>query len=174
MPHMALISLKTSDRVGLISELAARLNELGVNLGDAGFAVLGSTADFSSLAELPDDVTISQVNDALLELDGIDADQLTVTAQGGGAAKAPEAAINHCLTVSGRDRPGLVARLCEVLVDFQANIVQMNASTFHHADGDRYAVRFEVYLPPERAQVALAALANTAEQMGLDWEAETV
>ncbi|MGB0682289.1 MAG: glycine cleavage system protein R [Magnetovibrionaceae bacterium] len=171
---MALISLKTSDRVGLISDLAARLNDLGVNLGDAGFAVLGSTADFSSLAEVPDDVTLAQVRDALISLGGIDADELSVTPQGGSAAKPPETAITHCLTVSGRDRPGLVARLCEVLVEFKANIVQMNASTFHHADGDRYAVRFEVYLPPERAAVALAALANTAEQMGLDWESEAL
>ena len=67
----------------------------------------------------------------------------------------------------GADRPGLVARLAEVFAEFGANIVRMDSEHIPGGGEGDYLIRFEVWLPPERAASCLAAADNTAGSLGL-------
>jgi glycine cleavage system transcriptional repressor len=86
----------------------------------------------------------------------------------------PLGQVTHKITVSGGDRPGLIARLSEVFVQFRANIVRLNAERIDaDREGGRYAVIFAVCLPEGSAATCLATVANTAGSLGLScrWEA---
>ena len=66
----------------------------------------------------------------------------------------------------------MVARVAEILTQYQANIVRLNSEKVPGPEGDVYAVRIAVWLPPARARACLATLANTAGELRLscDWE----
>jgi glycine cleavage system transcriptional repressor len=63
--HTALVSIMCEDRPGLIADVAGRLYELGINLGDTTFAVLGSGAKLTLVAKLPSDISIPDVEEDL-------------------------------------------------------------------------------------------------------------
>ncbi|MDA0239435.1 MAG: ACT domain-containing protein, partial [Proteobacteria bacterium] len=77
----------------------------------------------------------------------------------------PEGQITHQIEVLGGDRPGLIARLCEVFGEFGANIVRLNAETV--GDG-KYSVKFSVAIPERSRSACLATVANTAEGLQLE------
>ena len=52
MPNV-LVSVFCPDRTGLVSAIAGRLFEIGANLGDTSFAVLGAGAEFSAICDIP-------------------------------------------------------------------------------------------------------------------------
>ena len=54
MSNIALVSVLCQDHPGLIAAIAGRLFDIGANLGDTTFAVLGGAAEFNSVCELPD------------------------------------------------------------------------------------------------------------------------
>ena len=48
--HTALISILCEDHAGLIADVTGRLYDLGINLGDTTFAVLGGGAKLTLVA----------------------------------------------------------------------------------------------------------------------------
>jgi glycine cleavage system transcriptional repressor len=56
--HTALVSIMCEDRPGLIADVTGRLYDLGINLGDTTFAVLGGGAKLTLVAKLPSDISI--------------------------------------------------------------------------------------------------------------------
>lgn len=169
-----LISVLCPDRTGLVSAIAGRLFDLGANLGDTSFAVLGAGAEFTSVCHLPDDVSETEVRaelSALPELAGAD---IAVTRFSFEPDHGPSARISHTITISGGDRPGLIARLSEVFATFHANIVRMEAQRVVWDDTSRYLTRFAVAIPPGSAASCLATVANTAGELGLScrWSEE--
>lgn len=168
----ALVSISCPDRVGLVSAAAGCLFELGVNLGDTTFAVLGEAAEFTSVVEVPTGVTPESIEAALRSLpELIDAD-ISVSPFQLAAVRGPLGKVNYRITVSGGDRPGLVARLSEVFVEFKANIVRLNAERIGPAHDTQYAVIIAVSIPEENTRSCLATVANTAGGLGLscEWE----
>ncbi len=172
MAYHALVSVFCPDRVGLVAGIAARLFDLGANLGDASFTVLGEGAEFSSLCELPDTVDTDAVTAALADLPELAGARIEVHRFDLGPLHAATGRVTHRVECTGHDRPGLVARLAEVFGDFDANIVRMTCQTVPGDDGDAYTIRFAVCIPERRAEACLAALGNTAEGLGqtLRWE----
>lgn len=169
MSHVLLITLTGPDRVGLISEVTGRLFDLGANLGDASFAVLGAGCEFSCLADVDDALSAEDIASQLGALPTLADAQIAVS----DFTRPPEPAANarstHVIEVSGGDRPGLIARLSEVFVEFSANVVRMNSARVLKPEGEAiYVTRFEVWLSPERASACLSAVANTAGQLQLD------
>ena len=79
----------------------------------------------------------------------------------------PTAEVTHVVTVTGGDRPGLVARLSEVFTQFRANIVRMEAQTLPDSGGSRYFTRFAVWIPASNIDSCLNTVANTAGELGL-------
>ncbi|MBF0166447.1 MAG: amino acid-binding protein [Alphaproteobacteria bacterium] len=163
---LVLISFFAPDRTGLIAAVAGRLFELGANLGDASFAVLGSGAEMSAVSEIPDALSAEELRSHLLQLPELAGAKLDVTPFALDPAHGPAARVTHRITVTGGDRPGLIARLSEVFGNFDANIVTMNAEHVPGLQGGRrYIIRFAVAIPEGRANSCLATVANTAEEL---------
>jgi glycine cleavage system transcriptional repressor len=173
MAIVALISITCPDRVGLVSDISGRLFELGANLGDTTFAVLGGGAEFTSVVELPEDMELDAAEAELRALPELGTADISVTRFALPPVHGPLGHVTHTITVTGGDRPGLVARLSEVFVQFGANIVRLNAERIDApGGGSQYAVIFAVFLPEGSTRSCLATVANTAGSLALTchWE----
>jgi len=163
-----LISILGPDRVGLIAEVAGELYGLGANLADASFAVLGRACEFSCVAELPAGVGMEEVEESLRRLRSLEEAQIRVSPFPFSGDPGDLADVSHVIEIDGGDRPGLIARLSEVFMQFGANVVRMNSRRIVDEDGSgRYVTSFAVSMPPGRAESCLAAVHNTAGQLNL-------
>ncbi|TVR82954.1 MAG: amino acid-binding protein [Rhodospirillales bacterium] len=169
----ALVSISCPDRVGLIAAITGTLFDLGGNLGDTSFAVLGAAADFTSVVELPDGTELADVDSALRALPELADAQVSVVPFTLAPVHGPTGRITHRIVVSGGDRPGLVARLSELFIEFGANIVRLDAERIPGPAGTTYGVIMSVHIPEAAAETCLATVANTAGSLGLTchWEA---
>jgi glycine cleavage system transcriptional repressor len=165
--HNVLVSVFCSDRSGLVAAITGRLFDLGANLGDASFAMLGSGAEFTAICQIPPHLDAAALKGALAQLPELADAAITVKAFGLDAGHAPNAQITHVLSVGGGDRPGLIARLAELFAGFKANIVRMDAQTLPDGGHGRYITRFALYIPPSAVNSCLAAVDSTAGEMGL-------
>jgi glycine cleavage system transcriptional repressor len=173
MAQLALVNILCADASGLIAAVTGRLFDLGVNLGDTSFAVLGEAAELSAICELPDGLSLAMVDRELRTLPALATATLSVQPFAFRPTHAPSARITHRIEIIGDDSPGLVARLSEVLGNFGANIVTLNSERMPGASGARYLSRLAVWLPADKADACLATIANTAAQLSLAcrWEA---
>ncbi|MCZ6839368.1 MAG: ACT domain-containing protein, partial [Alphaproteobacteria bacterium] len=110
----------------------------------------------------------------LAKLPDLDGSDITVTPFTLASVHGERGHITHRIEVRGTDRPGLVARLAEVFAEFGANIVRMDSEHIPGGGEGDYLIRFEVWLPPDRATSCLAAAANTAGSLGLACKSEAV
>lgn len=167
-----LVSVFCPDRTGLVAAIAGRLFEIGANLGDTSFAVLGTAAEFTAICRIPDHIAADVLRVELAALPELAGATVSVSPFGFEAQHGPTADVTHVISVSGGDRPGLVARLSEVFTQFKANIVRMDAQTVPEAAGTRYITRFAVWIPPASVGACLNTVANTAGELGLScaWE----
>ena len=170
MPHDVRITISCPDRVGLLAAIAARLFDLGGNLGDTSFAVLGESAECTGVCELPDPVSAGETQAILEELAGA---RIAVTPFELQPVHGPRGQATHTLEVRGADRPGLIARMSEAFADYDANIVRMESER-GGAAGTDYVVRFVVSVPAARAAACLATLMNTAQSLGLACDHQTL
>jgi glycine cleavage system transcriptional repressor len=164
-----LISVFGPDRTGLVAAITGRLFELGADLGDTSFAVLGTGAEFTSVCELPAGIEAAEVEDDLALMPELAGATVTVRPYELEGAHGPLGRITHRVVVSGGDRPGLIARLSEVFGEYRANIVRLEAQRI--PERNLYVTRFAVSIP-ERAEQCLATIANTAGELNLSCHAE--
>ncbi len=161
-----LISAFCPDRAGLVAAITGRIFDLGGNLGDTNFAVLGSGAEFTTVCEMPDEVSLADVEADLRSLSALEGGALSVKLFELSPVHGPQGKVTHRVAVSGADRPGLIARLSEVFGDYKANIVTLNAEYVPDGAKARYIIRFEVWIPDHEVDACLATIANTAAQLG--------
>ncbi|WP_373083752.1 glycine cleavage system protein R [Sneathiella sp.] len=164
--YKALLSVFSNDRVGLISLVTGHLFDKGINLGDTSFAVLGKGGEFTSIIEIPDDLTESILMAELRSLDGLSEADIDVRRFRLADVTTPPTEITHDIKCEGSDQPGLLARLSEVFIDFEANIVRLKSDQVNTPGGMKYVTLFSVNIPPQRANSCLAALDNTASALG--------
>src|SRR3954452_4937063 len=164
---LALVSILTQDRVGLVSEIADHLFEAGVNLGDTTFAVLGTGAEFTAVCHLPQEVDLHTLEQELTNLPSLASAQVRVVPYMFDRRPDETGKVTHRITISGGDQLGLVARLSHVFAQYGANIVRLEARKLPEAEGGLYVTRFAVPIPPDRASPCLATVANTAGALGL-------
>jgi glycine cleavage system transcriptional repressor len=167
MANTALISVICADHAGLIADVTGRLYELGVNLGDTTFAVLGGGAEFTLVAKLPTTMTLAEVERDLAGLHTLKDAKLTVHPFQYRESHDDSATITHRIEISGDDSPGLIARLSEVSRQYGVNIVRLNSESAPSNSGARFVLRMAVYIPQDKAASCMAAVANTAGQMHL-------
>ncbi|MBY0429571.1 MAG: amino acid-binding protein [Rhodospirillales bacterium] len=169
-----LVSVLCPDRTGLVAAISGRLFELGANLGDTSFAVLGGGAEFTSVCELPGRAAdeTAEVAEALRALPELARSTVEVRPFRFDPASGSSGRVTHRIVLSGGDRPGLIARLSEVFVQFKANIVRLDAQRIPASEGGRYVTRFSVSIPERNEQSCLNTVANTAGELNLTchWE----
>jgi glycine cleavage system transcriptional repressor len=161
------ISISCPDRTGLLAAVTARLFDLGGNLGDTSFAVLGAEAEYTCVVEMPDDVSLGEVQGELEKLAELAGADVAVAPFSLAPTHGPSGRVTHRVVVHGEDRPGLVARLAEAFAEFGANIVRMDTEREPGDAAGRYVIRFEVWIPAERADACIATVTNTAGSLGL-------
>ncbi len=171
---VSLVSILCPDRVGLVSTVAGCLFDLGINLGDASFAAMGRGAEFRALCEMPDHLSPPDLEAALRALPELGDAQVSVIRYGFDLAHGPANRITHRIEVGGGDQPGLIARLSEIFMQFEANIVRLDAQKVPADRTDRYVTRFAVALPDAQAASCLAAVQNTAGNLGLSFHAAEI
>lgn len=172
MSTTALVSIIGPDRVGLVSAITGRLFDLGADLGDTSFAVLGGGAEFTAICEFPGGMELETLQAELEALpENADA-EVKVSRFDLPSSHPPSETITHTVTVSGGDSPGLMARLCEVFEQFEANIVRLNSERVPGGEHNHYVITTAVAIPTDNAQTCLATIANTAGELGLKchWE----
>lgn len=167
MANTMLISVLTADRTGLVAAIAGRLFDLGANLGDTTFAVLGEGAEFTTVAELPSDLRPADVKSALEALSEIGNGKVDVAPFAFKPHFGPTARVTHRITVTGGDQPGLVARIAEALGQYRANIVHLEAQKFPEPAPGQYMTRFAVSIPAESVDSCIATVTNTAGSLNL-------
>lgn len=172
MPHDVRITISCPDRVGLLAAIAAQLYDLGGNLADTSFAVLGESAEFTGVCDLPDTISAGETQAMLEGLPLLDGARIGVTPFKLAAQHGPRGHVTHVIEVRGADRPGVIARLSEVFADYGANIVRLDSE--RRAGGAEYVVHFAVWLPGERADACLATVANTAQSLGHSCDYRTI
>ena len=168
MATTAIISILCPDRVGLVAAIAGQLFDLGANLEDTTFAVLCGGADFTSVCALPDGVSLETVDAELRALPELEDAKISVSRFDMDPDNGPSARITHHITVKGGDRPGLIARLCEVFIQFKANIVRLNSAITQGPDGGNYEIRIGVWIPEASVESCLATIVNTAGGLGME------
>jgi len=171
MSSVALVSVLGPDRVGLVAEIAERLFNAGVNLGDTTFAALGSGAEFVALCELPEGLGTGEIEADLKRAPALEGTEVRVVPYPFGSP-GTTGKISHRITISGGDQLGLVARLAEVFKRYEANIVRLEARKISEAGEDLYVTRFAVFIPPEQASACLATVSNTAGSLGLSCDVD--
>src|SRR5262245_53786021 len=167
MATTALISIICEDRMGLIAAITGRLYDLGVNLGDTTFAVLGGGAEFTTVSELPDGLSLEDAERELGSLPELKGARLKVRSFGFQPVHGPTARVTHRIKIVGDDSPGLIARLSEVFVGFGANIVRLNSELIPGSSDARYLSRLDVSIPENKADACLATVENTAGELRL-------
>jgi glycine cleavage system transcriptional repressor len=170
--YKALLSVFSKDRVGLISLVSGHLFDRGINLGDTSFAVLGKGGEFTSVIDIPEDIQETELAEGLRSLQGMQDADIDVRRFAFSEGETPPTDITHHIRCEGPDQPGVLARLSEVFIDFDANIVRLKSDQIDQAGQTVFITRFSVYIPPARAENCLAALANTASALGQTLTAE--
>jgi glycine cleavage system transcriptional repressor len=171
MAHLALVSVFCPDRTGLVAAVTGRLFDLGVNLGDTSFSILGSGAELTAVCECPDSLSLDELEDELKDIADLGPAEIKVLPFTLDPRHGPNGEITHNITVRGGDQPGLIARICEVFIEFRANIVRLDAGASPDSGGE-YIIRLAVFIPEASAVSCLATLQNTTEGLHLSFEAE--
>ena len=181
MSTTALVSIIGPDRVGLVSAVTGRLFDLGADLGDTSFAVLGGGAEFTAICEFPGGMELEALQDELEALAELTDAEVKVSRFKLASMHPASETITHTITVAGGDSPGLMARLCEVFQQSDANIVRLNSeripSTEQHQTGHRqYVISASVAIPVQNENTCLATVTNTAGELGLvcQWKKVTL
>lgn len=173
MSRTYFVNVACEDRTGLIAGITGRLFDLGGNLGDTTFAVLGTGAEFTALVDLPDHLEADTVRSELADLPEARDATIEVYAYDRSTAHGPLGKASHIVTVEGGDQPGLIARVTEVFGEFGANILHMDAVREPgHGPTGHYTTRFSVAIPANTADKCIATIANTAEGMNLTCRVE--
>jgi glycine cleavage system transcriptional repressor len=166
------VSVFSPDRTGLIAAITGTLFDLGANLGDTSFAILGEGAEFTTVCDFEAPMEPAAVEQALSALPELESAEVRVAPFELSPDHGPKGNASHRIHLEGGDHPGLLARLSETFIDYDGNIVRLHADRIRIRDEDIYAIDMDVCLPPARAEACLAAVANTASnlQMSCEWQ----
>ena len=94
-----LIQLFARDEPGLVSAVSGCLFDLGLNLGDTTFAVLGTGAEFTVVVEEPVPVGIAEIEQRLKELPELEGADIRVDEFDIAPVHGPSARITHRITL---------------------------------------------------------------------------
>jgi len=164
--YKVLLSAFSTDRVGLISDITGSLFDMGINLEDTSFAVLGPGGGLTSILEVPEDISTDEIANRVASLPGFEKADIDIKRMSLPESETPPTDITHRIKCEGRDQPGLIARLTEVFIDFGANIVRLKSDLVEQDGQDHFITRFSVNIPDHKADACLTTLGNITERLG--------
>ena len=167
MQDVYLVTILGPDRTGLVSAVAGVLFDLGINLGSTNFAVLGGGAEFTAVCTSESGADQAALTEALAALPELEGAEIRVTDFEYDTDSAPNADVTHRITIQGGDHPGLVAQLTETFVEYEANIVRLNADCLTENGSRQYLIQIAAWIPPDREHACLATVSNTASSLGM-------
>jgi glycine cleavage system transcriptional repressor len=161
------ISVFGRDRPGIVAAVARVLADAGCNLEDTSMTILRGHFAMMLVVSAPEgtgapalEAGLEPVADRLdLQLSVRPVTDDVTAATGGGA--------RYAAAVYGADRPGLVARVSEVLAALQVNIVDLQTRVVGDPD-PVYAMHFELEVPAGRAAQVEADLRAVAGELGVE------
>jgi glycine cleavage system transcriptional repressor len=164
-----LLTIDCPDRAGLVAAITGTLFKLGANLGDTTFTLLGTSAEFTAVCDLPANLhpeTLTNQFGALPELQGAD---IKLNPIGLSPIHGTRLEATHQITVWGDHQPGVIACLSRVFTDFDAHIVRLNATKIPAPIGGeaRYSIQLSVWISQDRAEACLTAIADAAGTLRL-------
>lgn len=171
-----LISIAGKDRVGVVSSVTGYLFEIGANLADTAYAVLGEGFELSCVADLDNLMTAEELEEGLIALPALKDTRINVVNFPFRTQRDTAGEISHILELEGGDRAGLVSRISDLLQQYDANIVRMNSRIIDGAKGKSqkadqdegaYRMRFALNIPADKVTALDNAVANTAGSMRL-------
>lgn len=164
-----LVSVFSADQTGLIAAVTGALFEMDINLADTHYTILGEGGQFVAICETTQNSPAHEISEALKASPVLSAATIEVLPFGLSIEQSEQAQITHQIRMTGADDPGLVARVTEVIQDFEANVVQMN-TRLSVQDGRRdYILALSLFVPESRQAACLAALQNIASSLGLSF-----
>jgi glycine cleavage system transcriptional repressor len=161
------VSVFGRDRPGIVAAVTRVLADAGGNLEDTSMTILRGHFAMMLVVTGPAGSGAGELEARLdpvaerLDLQ-ISVRPVTddVTAAAGGGAR-------YAAAVYGADRPGLVARVSEVLAALQVNIVDLQTRVVGDPD-PVYAMHFELEVPAGRAAQVEADLRAVAGELGVE------
>lgn len=167
------ISIFCPDKVGLVSAITGRLFDLGANLGDTAFSILGSGAEFAIVCDVPDFLKKQEIEEQLSSLEELQGADITVSLFELDAMHGSNAKITHYILINGGDNPGLIARISEVFIEFGVNIVRLNSERISGEQGDQYGIEIAVWIPEAHSDACLATVYNTTATLHMQCQIKT-
>jgi glycine cleavage system transcriptional repressor len=166
MPRFA-ISIFGRDRPGIVAAVTRVLADAGCNLEDTSMTILRGHFAMMLVVAGPGGVGEPELQAGLDPVAGrldlqvsVRAVTDEVTAAGGGGAR-------YAAAVYGADRPGLVARVSEVLAGHRVNIVGLETRLVGEPN-PVYAMHFELEVPAGLASQVQADLDAVAGELGVE------
>jgi len=116
------------DRIGIIADVAAVVQDLQGNLGELSQTVVNGYFTMIFFAGFPDSVAESDLRAALEQIDPANPLQISLRQSNGAVANvsSDDQQNRYILTATGADRLGLVARLTSYLRQRQINIIDQS------------------------------------------------
>ncbi len=170
-----LISIVGRDQVGVVSEVTSYLFDTGANVADSSYAVLGEGFELSAVVTFGAASDTTEIEIGLSELATLVGARIAIVPFDFDTTRGETATISHTVEITGGDRPGLIARVSEVLMEYGANIVRMSSKRSVDEQGTaHYRTRFAICAPKGRVEALSAALSNTAGSLRLNCDVEPV
>ena len=161
------VSVFGRDRPGIVAAVTRALADVGCNLEDTSMTILRGHFAMMLVVSSPAGWTAEQVERALAPI-AADLDlQVSVRPIEDEVTRAGTVGERWVLAVYGADRPGLVARVAEVLAAHQVNITDLESRVIGEPD-PVYAMHFEVEVPPAALDAVRDELRSVAAELAVE------
>ncbi len=165
-----IVNILCKDQTGLVATVTACLFDLGLNLATTHFALLGEGAKLTAICETTDSITCEEIQQSLSALDNLINADIKVSIYTLNNKKANNTNVSHHIVISGGDHPGLIARVSEVFIEYNGNIVTLNAEKIMAQPDNLYHIEIDAFIPNDRQDACLATLSNTASSLGMQFQ----
>ena len=161
------VSVFGRDRPGIIAAVTRVLADAGCNLEDTSMTILRGHFAMMLVISAGEGIIGDALEAALSPVaDRLDL-QLSVRPVSDNIATAQVGGERWSAAVYAADRPGLVARISEVLAAHQVNIVGLETRLVGEPDAV-YVMHFELEVPAGRADQVQSDLAAAARALGVE------
>ena len=172
MSIRAIVSISCVSQSGLLTTVTECLAARGCNLADTTFAVLSGSAEFTTVCEMPEGMAEETLALELHRLPALAGAKVIVSPFDPVASEARSQRITHRFEFSGPDKAGKILRLSQVMTASGATVMRLNSQRSIRDGADYSTIRVAVTLADDRSDAAIAAVADTASELGLTCRVE--